>query len=242
MSRGKRIQSEGDIYHIVIRGVGRQIIFEENADMHYFKKMLADQAQEFGIEIYAWCLMENHVHLLLRAQLGRIAAFMRYIEIGYAKYFNKKYDRVGTLFQGRYTSVPVESDEQLMTVVRYIHHNPAKAGKSLAGPYSSYAEYTGHPSIASTDFVLGVFGGKAKFVAFHAENGARTPELPAARLSSAQAAEMAKEILGDMNPFDVKALPKARRNELLAQLKDAGLSIRQIERLTSIGRSIIARA
>ncbi len=244
MASGKRGLCEGDLYHVTIRGVGRQLIFEDDADRESMKRRLHELKDDLQIEIHAWCFMENHVHLLLRGPMERISAFMQRLQAGYARYFNKKHDRVGTLFQGRFSSTPIETDEQLLSVVSYIHRNPVEVSKNFESPWSSYVEYIGSPDLASTSFVMNAFGDPEAFVAFHQNGFVNAPRKPQGRsqLSESQAKAILSAVLGDLNPYDIRALGKAERNAILRRLKEAGLSIRQIERATSIGRGIIARA
>ena len=164
-----RVQSTADIYHVIARGTGRQIIFEDDDDRQRFLMYLSAALRDAGAELLAWCLMENHVHLLIHAPLPDLSAAMRRVCGTYALRFNAKTGRVGHLFQDRFKSEAVSDDAYLMTVVRYIHENPAKAGVGAvdAYPWSSYREYVGAPVLCTTDFVLEVFGGVDNFAAFH---------------------------------------------------------------------------
>ena len=141
MARMARAIGESGFYHVVMRGVGKQVLFEDGQDRDGFLRRLRETCGELGVKIVAWCLMSNHVHLLLRGDMDAISRAMRRVESAYASRFNARHGRTGTLFQGRFTSVPVESDEQLCAAVRYIHLNPVKAGEPIDGPWSSYAEY-----------------------------------------------------------------------------------------------------
>ena len=238
----ERKKSEGNVYHIIVRGTGRQLIFEDDEDRALFVKRLSETCAEQGGVILAWCLMANHVHLLLQRDIEVISACMQRIEASYAKYFNKRYDRAGALFQGRFTSVPIEGDEQLLTTVRYIHQNPVKIGQPYDNPWSSYREYLSEPSIANTEFILSIFGSARAFAEFHGSRGSRPSDIPRSRLTDAQAKEAIVRILGDISPYELRCMEQLRRDALLRSMKREGVTIRQIERNTSIGRSIIARA
>ncbi|MBQ9069576.1 MAG: transposase, partial [Eggerthellaceae bacterium] len=187
------------------------------------------------------CLMDNHVHLLVHATLPDLSIFMNRVESAYAIYFNKRHDRVGTLFQGRYSSVPINDDPQLMLAVRYIHHNPVKKGEPLENKWSSYTEYTTTAAICNTGFVESIFGGRKQFIAFHQKDGEPYSGIPRCRMSESQAEEIAHSVLDGINPYDVRGLPKERRDAILREMRMRGLSIRQIERITSVGRNIIAK-
>ena len=248
MARSARAVSESGYYHVVLRGNGRQLIFEDNADRGVFVDTVAAQFAEKGIDIIAWCLMDNHAHLLLRDEGLRLSSAMRVIATRYAQHFNRKSGHAGHVFQGRYASFPVDGDSYLLEAVRYIHNNPAKAGVSTAAEYwwSSYHEYVGRPQITATSTVLDMLGGVDAFAAFHSEDAAGRYRFAGRhRVTDDGMGEVASAVLSESfecAPVEVKALPKARRNECLAALRDAGLSIRQIERLTGIGGKTIARA
>ena len=210
MPRTIRKQCEAEIYHVIVRGVGRQIIFEDDVDRIFFLELMQAKSKELDIKIFAWCLMENHVHLLLQGHLSDISVFMNRVESQYAQRFNKRHDRVGTLYQGRFKCVPVEDDVQLMATVRYIHQNPIAAGGSLSNRWSSYREYLGYGGICDTRFVLGFFNGVDAFKAFHREaSGESEVPIRRSRMSSTQAEMVAREVLGGINLFDVKAIRKS---------------------------------
>lgn len=245
MSTKPRKQSEGNVYHLVIRGVGQQIIFEDDKDLDFFMTALKDRAASYDIELWAWCLMSNHVHFIAKAPIETISRFMSALQSSYALYFNKRHDRKGRLFQGRFTSVPIENDEQLITAVRYIHLNPVKAGEKLDSPWSSYgALAAGGKGIDGSSLVLEVFGGVEGFKKSHAglQAASHPGNLPRMRIGEDEAIRLAKNLVSPLSLYDVKALPKAERNEKLKLMKDAGLSVRQIARFTGIGHNIVARA
>ena len=248
--RTARKRCESNVYHVIVRGVGKQILFEDDADRAFFLETLADKRSDHGVGLYAWCLMSNHVHIVLRAPLEDISAMMHALETRYAGHFNFRHARSGALFQGRFTSVPVETDEQLMQAIRYVHRNPVEAGLPIDGAWSSYREYmgAGHGAVADVAFVLELFGGVDAFALFHRQDGSRggvgghPARLPRPRILDEEALRVAKGVLGDVGPYDLKALDKRRRDALLVQLREAGLSARQISRITSIGENVVYRA
>jgi putative transposase len=240
MGHRYRETSETDVYHITLRGVGRQIIFEDDADRSRFMDMLTSVAHDSGVAVYAWCLMSNHVHLLLRAPISTVSKMMQRLNTGYAKYFNKRHDRMGTLFQDRFGSVAVKTDEQLLTTVAYIHRNLLEVSGQLDGGWSSYDEYFDRGKAVDTSFVLDICGGVQNFKALHFQEREQ-PCNPQTRLTEREALCMAKEILGSKNLYEIRSFERSRRNDAIRELKKAGLSVRQIERMTSIGRNIIAR-
>ena len=245
MPRCARVKSESGFYHVIAKGSGGQNLFEGAYDYRAFLELLAKVCEKGGVRVIAYCLMSNHVHLLLEDVEGRLGEVMKSVLTGYAQRFNKLGDRVGHVFQQRFKSQPIEDEGYLLRAVRYIHNNPEKAGVSPAKdyPWSSYREYVGVPVLVDTTLALDLCGGVEGFVAFSAsedEEGYRFRERT--RLSDAEARRLAARILDETALTDLKAMERGRRNALLFELKDAGLSISQIQRLTGIGRNVIARA
>ena len=160
MPRTARRKSETNIYHIMIRGINRQNIFVDDEDNEKFINTLAKYRREVEYELYAYCLMGNHIHLLVKEGNEVLSNTMRRIGASYVYWYNWQYDRKGHLFQDRYKSEPVEDDTYFLTVLRYIHQNPLKAGltkKIDLYQWSSYQEYIKEAKIIDTDFVLAMF-------------------------------------------------------------------------------------
>jgi len=140
MARRPRIEIAG-YYHIINRGVEQRVIFKEPADFEYFEALMCFYAKSYGITLHNYCLMTNHYHLLIEIQEENLSKFMRQLNMNYAIYFNKKYKRVGHLWQGRFKSWYVTDEAYLYTLMLYIEQNPLKAKmvKHLEEyPYSSY--------------------------------------------------------------------------------------------------------
>ena len=140
MPRKPRIEIAG-YYHIINRGVEQIAIFKEANDYKQFEELMCFYAKSYGITIHNYCLMSNHYHLLLEIQQANLSKFMRQLNMNYAIYFNKKYKRVGHLWQGRFKSWFVTDEAYLYTLMLYIEQNPLKAKivKTLEEyPYSSY--------------------------------------------------------------------------------------------------------
>lgn len=126
--KSKRRGCQSGVYHVVIRGVNRQVIFECAEDYRRFLRTVKHYSEWAGMKIYAWVLMENHVHLLLKEGEESLSDTMHRIGVSYVKYFNKKNDRVGPLYQGRFFSGPVEDVRAFWRTYKYIAQNPVKAG------------------------------------------------------------------------------------------------------------------
>ena len=117
MPRIARQESPSSIYHVMNRGAGKQIIFEDDADKSFFVRKLAALLREHNADLLAWCLMDNHYHLLLRIEHDSLATIMHRLQTSYAGYFNRVHEHSGALFGSRFLSEPVDSDEYLLTVV-----------------------------------------------------------------------------------------------------------------------------
>ena len=162
--RNARKKSGTGIYHIVIRGINRQEIFLDDEDKEIFFDRLQKYKTECGFEVFAYCFMSNHVHLLIKEGVTGTSEIMKKLESSYVFWFNLKYNRVGALFQDRYKSEAVENDAYLLTAVRYIHQNPAKVGLHI-NDWTSYQDYLSGRGITNTKPILEMFGedeGKAR--------------------------------------------------------------------------------
>jgi len=242
VTRGPRRVSGSNIYHVVSRGVSHCIIFEDDADRNRFLEELADVSADEGAEIYGWCLMDNHYHILIKLEIEKLSAAMKRLGSAYALYFNKRHERDGHLFQGRFKSEPVESDEYFLTVLRYIHQNPLKAGVcgSCDYPWSSYRAYAGlksavRPDLVSTRMALGLLGGVREMRDFHAVVDFGSPCCDIGR-----GRRLVGNDLGGSMPNAVAGLAREERDAAILALRTAGLSIRQVERLTGVSRGVVA--
>ena len=250
MARMPRRRAESDIYHVMLRGVGRQIIFEDPTDRRFFLVVLKEELNSHRGELLCWCLIDNHVHLLVRVAFEELSKMMQAIGSTYATFFNRRHDRVGHLFQDRFRSEPVDTEAYLLTVVRYIHQNPVKEGLSPTCSYrwSSYQEYLGRPAedcLVARDLVLSLFDCTEQFVRFHQLNEfageVMDVDTGSRRMNDETLLRIARSALGEVRIEDVSSLPRAERNDALRALLRAHLSVRQIERLTGVSRGVISK-
>jgi len=133
--------SKSKIYHIMIRGNEKKNIFLDNEDREKFTSILCDKNDENRWFLYAFCLMDNHVHLLINEGDENISRIMKRISTSYVYYFNKKYKRVGHLLQDRYRSEAIENDRYLLAAARYIHNNPVKVGMAKEPSQYEWSSY-----------------------------------------------------------------------------------------------------
>lgn len=248
MTRLPRTISSTGFYHLMARGVGRCIIFEDDADREMLLGLLRDNAKDAAVEIYAWCLMDNHYHLLVHGDMGDISTMMLRSDSRYAQHFNARHGRVGHLFQDRFASEPVETEEYLLLVVRYIHLNPLKAGLSTSCdyPWSSYGSLRDDSWPDPVQPAAQLFASREDFVRFHEHVTPCPGCIDVGRLrgsvSGEEVLEVAKHVLGEMRVEEVAGLPRPRRDDALRRLKGAGLTLRQIERLTGVSKSVVGKA
>lgn len=256
MPRQARQTSETGIYHLLVRGINRGAIFHDDQDRLRYLDTLARIARDSNALILGYCLMDNHVHTLLKEGPKKISNLMHRMGASYAYYYNWKYERVGHLFQNRFKSENVEDDIYLKTVIRYIHQNPVKAGMvKRAEEYrwsscKSYYDGKGLSGIINTGLILGMFSEKDEQAIkalqqfTEAENKDNCLEdLEATALSDSQAREVIEKVLNNKQAKKLQEVSKADRDMVLHKLKEIeGLSIRQIARLTGESFNIVKRA
>jgi putative transposase len=252
MPRGPRIRSESGVYHIVMRGINRQTIFEDKEDCEKFIETLQRYKDHCGYELYAYCLMGNHVHLLLKEGSEPLAQVMRRICGSYVYWYNRKYDRVGNLFQDRYKSEPVEDDKYFLVVLRYIFQNPVKAGMVVSVEeyeWSNYKEYLIKNRMTDVNFAFNIFNqnralARKGFIEFINKQNEDTcmDIMEKKRITDKDARIIIASQCKIDNAMDLQKLDIPTRDLHLKELKEKhNLSIRQLERLTGINRGIISK-
>ena len=163
MARAPRIWFPGAVYHIIQRGNDLQNIFREDNDYRWFLKTVEEVKKEMVFKVCAYTLMDNHYHMTIEATEKHISAIMHAINSTYALRFNKKYQRAGHLFQGRFKGILVDKDSYLLELSRYIHLNPVKAGlvkRPEDYEWSSYGIYLykKEDSLVDSEVILSQFG------------------------------------------------------------------------------------
>ncbi len=168
MARPLRVEYPGAFYHVINRGNAGAAVFKSIRDREKFLEYLGKAAKRFSIRIHTYCLMTNHYHLLVETPDPNLSRAIQWINVSYATYFNRKRDRRGHLFKGRFKSILIDADEYLKHLSRYIHLNPVRA-KMIDRPsgylWSSYPAFTGGekpPCWLETDWLLSQFGKKRK--------------------------------------------------------------------------------
>ncbi len=260
MPRQPRKSSGSGIYHVMMRGLNHQRIFEEPEDYYQFMYTLDRvriQYDDSGLPsgtncvFYAYCLMSNHFHLLIRERDERVGETIKRVASSYVYYYNKKYGRDGHLFKERFKSEPVNDMPYFITLLRYIHQNPVKGGIVTSVKdyeYSSWREYDGDLEscfhICNTDTVLRriPLPDLAALVDDTLDDDIcclDMDDMSRTRPSDDQVWQKIISITGVASSTTFQQLDKRVRREALAQLKRMGASNRQLERLTGIGRGVI---
>lgn len=172
MARALRILYSGAFYHVYTRGLERREIFRDKKDFETFCSILAKVQKSTLFICHSYCLMPNHYHVYLETPHGNLSKIMQEINGRYTQYYNRRYKRVGPLFQGRYKAKLVDQDSYSQQLCRYIHLNPVKA-KLAARPevwkWSSYGVFIGRdkkPEFLESQWLLDQVGGKAQFEEF----------------------------------------------------------------------------
>ncbi len=249
MPHAARRISESGYYHVVPKGIGDRIIFENDDDRTYYRRLLKAAKSFAGCLLLAYCLMSNHVHLVVEALHGdALAAYMKYIDERYATYFARKTGQPGGILRRPFWSEPIKAEGHLLSAVRYVHANPAAAGICPASAYewSSAKDYLGRPGIADTSMVLDLCGGLEGFVQLSRQMpGCARPFSTSklkGHLTDDEVLRIAQLTIGENTLRSIGSLPPEHRDKCLRELKATGLTIRQIQRITGLGYYIIQHA
>lgn len=246
MPRQARKKSSVGIYHIMLRGVNGQQIFEEQEDSDKFLQVLRDCKAISGFKLFAYCLMGNHIHILVKPEKESLEQIFKRIGSRYVYWYNWKYHRTGHLFQDRYKSEPVDDESYFLTVLRYIHQNPIKANlceKIAEYQYSSYHEYKKEKSsLIDTNFVFDIVDKNSLMSFFEETNDDICLDISNTfRLNDEEAKEIIEKYSQCKTVAEFQRLDSKSRDEYIAIFKQNGLSIRQISRLTGISFGIVRK-
>lgn len=239
-------------YHVCARGTGKQLIFEGDEDRWEFLELMRECCRKAGVTVIAWCLMGNHVRLVLADYEDAMSAAMHRLLLTYARRFNKRAGRTGHLFQNRFDRRSLDTDRYLMAAIRYVHANPQEAGIALIEryPWSSFAEYLRmYDGVAKKNFsdpstVLELFGSAEGFIDYLL----KTPDGSDPVIHDmdetewerrAFADKMAKRLGVPLN--ELKTVAPSRRDRIIFALHDGGYTVREVERYTGISKSTVSR-
>lgn len=257
MARALRIQFPGAHYHITCRGIERRNIYMDRTDRSKFLDMLADSLEIYQVALFAYIMMDNHFHLLIRTSKANCSEFMRHFNIRYTGWFNWRHERGGNLYQGRYHAYLVDADHYLLEVSRYIHLNPVRVKqqqsamsqerlkKSLHSAWSSlpgYLDARHMLEFVDYDIVLGMIGGRRAYRKFVMDGLASGVDNPFKRVLN-------RLILGN-NDFEASVKRHLRRvspreqpsyREMIRATLDPELVLGILRREFSVDESVLER-
>ena len=250
MPRCARIKTSTKIYHIINRGINKQDIFLDKQDFRKYIKEVENTKEKYGYEIYAYALMNDHVHFVIYDKSENISTAIQSLNIRYTEYFNKKYERTGHLFENRYKSYAINDEEYLKNVVRYIHKNPENAGLK---PYewTSYYEYFKKTKLINPTIVLNFFGcdynqSINNYIEFH-NNYIKNQDIGKnyemiTKITDDEAIQIIKNILKEDNLLKVQNYIKEEKyNAIHKIVKIDGITKQQISRIIGVNRKTIGR-
>lgn len=246
MARQARQLSESAIYHVMMRGINRDAVFLEDDDRQRFIDLLDLVRQASGCLVLAYCLMPNHIHLVIQTTAEPVGTVIKRLGVRYVGWFNRKYSRVGHLFQDRFKSLPVEDDAYLVTLLRYVWNNPVEAGLiDQADAYQwSSRRYLGLPGPALDDVRLRQLLPAEVFAELREEAAPSPADRDLiARLEPTQQLpdHVAEHLLlrasrlSDVSEFN--ALSTTQRRQIVCELRTRGVAYRQIARLTGMSNA-----
>ena len=252
MARRPRRRSESGLYHVMLRGINQQIIFESEDDRYQLLSTLKRFVDTNKFILYGYCLMDNHVHLLIQELEDDISNAIKRISSSYVLWYNKKYERSGHLFQERFKSGPVEHDNYFLMTLRYIHQNPIKAklcSEPLEYKWTSYREYISEPIIIDTELCLNLFSpDKDRAVDLFIEYMNQSNEDNFSvfedniKMTDTEVLKKLRD-MGVKSISEFQKLEKSARNSYIKELKmTKGISIRQISRITGVSKGIVERS
>jgi putative transposase len=252
MPRQARRKSKTGIYHIMVRGVNRQEVFIDDEDCLKFLWKIKQAKEVSDFKLYGYCLMGNHAHLLICQGEESLSQVMQRLFSSYVYWYNWKYDRIGHLFQERFKSEVVETDAYLITVLRYIHQNPVKAGITDSAEkyrWSSCGEYLGKPKIADTELILKMYStdrqrAVSAFVKHTGEsnNDKCLEYVEIHRYSDEDLLDYIEENYG-VGKSSIQSLSQSDLGQIVRGLKVIeGVTIRQIVRVTGSSKYKVEKA
>ena len=176
MARKPRIHYEGALYHVIIRGNNRAYIFRNRENKEEYKKIVSKYKKRYRFKLYAYCIMDNHAHLLIEVCDIPLSKIMQGIQQVFTQHYNRKNKTTGHVFEQRYKSFLCDKDTYLLSLIRYIHQNPvrSKLTGGLNYQWSSHQEYIGNPGLSDVNFPLGLFAqpknkAKKRYLSFMGE-------------------------------------------------------------------------
>ncbi len=244
--RPRRVSGSG-IYHVMLRGVNRDPIFLDDEDRVRFLVALRTAKQVSACRVLAYCLMDNHVHLVLRTGTEPLGVVVKRLGVRYAAWFNRRYERVGHLFQDRFKSVAVETDPHLVSLLRYVWNNPVKAGlvehpdeyrwssRWRFGRPSLLVDADELDSLLTSDPLADDAGPDVPLWEGPRKRGRRP------RYSEEQAAALLEQACGADGPEQFLKLAEGVQREAIRELRARSISFNQLAAVTGLSSTTLKR-
>lgn len=244
MPRSPRSVSQSGYYHVTMRGNAKGLLFEEDSQRLKFIQIMRKSQDVYAFRTIAWCLMDNHVHLVLNVCDASLSDVIHHIGTSYAVYFNRYEERSGHVFQCPFGSKPIEFENQLINTVQYIHMNPERAGMGSQSEYrwSSYSEYVHTPDFVDVGPLFGIIGGKEQFrkLSLDQDYVVRIQAPPHPRTDN-EAMEIAKSLFGAHAIRLMQGAGKEDRDRAILLLSKKGISASQIARMCAVSERTVRR-
>lgn len=245
MPRQARIKSITGIYHIMLRGIDKRDVFLENEDKIKFLESVEKAKEKGKFKVLGYCLMDNHIHLLLKED-EEIGTSVKRITVGYVGWHNKKYERTGHLFQNRYLSEPVNTEEYLMMVLRYIHLNPVRAKLTLSAKdykWSSFGNYflfyNGQKTVVDGEIIENYFKTFKEFSKYM--NTLNDDEcLETKKVNYNNDDKLIQIIRNKYKVINLPELPLDKKQKIIKDIYGIeNASIRQLSRVFGVGKTVV---
>jgi len=249
MTREARIRSKTGIYHIMLRGIDKRNIFLDDEDRLKFIEKLGKAKETASFKLYGYCLMDNHVHLLIGEQKEEIGISIKRITVGYVQWHNSKHERTGHLFQNRYKSEVVETESYLINVLRYIHQNPVKA--KITGHVKDYLWSSYHQYLLSyrdqitflDEQLIKSYFFKQKDFEDYMSMQTKDEFLDYKPIKKYTDATLKNILEAEFNVDTLREMVPEERNKIIKDIYcRTGVSIRQLGRVLGIGKAIVEKA
>ncbi len=238
MARIRKENINTSFFHIMVQGNNKEYIFNCTEDIEKYIEIMKDTKEEINTIILAYCIMNNHAHLLIHEEnTENLIKYMHKVNLLYAKYYNKKYNRVGYVFRDRYKTQPIYSEKHLLTCVRYIHNNPVKAHICEKESQYKYSSYHSNPFFTNTEIEKNI----RKNINIRKEDSLKTKEqfifMENEENKEEQGEELLQEILIEKNIKKEELMQEETIYLIIKRLKlEYGISYRMLENILGINR------
>ncbi len=253
MPRKSRLISPTGIYHITLRSVNQHIIFEDSQDYQKFIYILSDCIEKYDIDLYAYCLMNNHIHLLIYSPPETLASCFQSLGTRFARWYNNKYLRTGHLFQERYHSQVIDSDTYFLSALVYIHNNPVRANMCKYPSeyrWSSFNAYYGQKEpLLNLSYAYDLAGSKDALHHYFATADEAVindmfiecePE-SSRFVTDETAIAIFKSLTNISTLSEIDSMNKTDRNSCICVLKEHRLTCKQISRIMNVSLATVKR-